>query len=574
MAFQRTRLSRAISNAVCTSTTLTTALALVPATSAAAAQTDEPARRAIEEVVVTATRRSENMQDVPISIHAFDQQTIRDLRIGKFEDYVGATPGVSLAGQGPGRNEVFIRGVSAGRGGVRIAGIGQEPNVAIYIDDAPITTPGRNVDVYTTDLERIEVLKGPQGTQFGASSQTGTIRLITNKPVLNEFQFGGEFGLSSLKNGETGNVTEGYVNLPVIDDRLALRFAGYDVKKAGFIDNISGTKKFPLENPTMAARIAAGNPPPERRTEITNLNVAEDDFNTEELRGLRSSVYYEHNENWDFHAQFLHQQQDTEGIWEVQPELRSPGGAEFSTQTLPPGEVGEFTTQTFSVDSGDDKLNHGTWTLNGRIDTGRLAGLDLFIPRKHYLDPEQVDRAMTATIGAIELAADLGRVPVSLTLPIKRLPADLASAMVESADAHSVRLAVHAEHEPTALSDWIESVDLPALGAAIDPATLLAQSADPSRWVQRFGQRMVVARVSDLERGVGDEMEDSEGAHAVDSVRCAVGQGELDVLAYRVSLDLATGRAGPVVLDLRGLTSPMHAAQSAKRAWDDAAVSF
>ena len=204
----------------------------------------------------------------------------------------------------------------------------------------------------------------------------------------------------------------------------------------------------------------------------------------------------------------------------------------------------------------------------------RLAGLDLFIPRKHYLDPQHVDRAMSATTGAIELAADLDRVPVSLTLPIKRLPADLAEALVEAADGHSVRLAVHCEHEPTALHEWIESVDLPALGAAIDPATLLAQNADPSQWVQRFGHHLTVARLSDLERGVGDETEDTEQPHAIDSVRCAVGQGELDVMAYRVSLDLATGRAGPVVLDLRGLTSPMQAAQSAKRAWDDAAVSF
>lgn len=212
----------------------------------------------------------------------------------------------------------------------------------------------------------------------------------------------------------------------------------------------------------------------------------------------------------------------------------------------------------------------------------RIAGLDLFIPRRHYLDPDHVERAMAATLAGIELAADLGRVPVSLTLPVRRLPAELATTIVESADGHSVRLAVHAEDQLEALQRWVEQVDLPALGAAVDPAALLARGYDPSQVAQRFGKHLAGARLSDVALGSVDESE-LEGREEADptlvrrgseSVRCVVGQGELDLLAYRVSLDLATGRAGPVVLDVRGLSEPLHAATAAQRAWDDAAVSF
>ncbi|MFW6060130.1 MAG: sugar phosphate isomerase/epimerase family protein [Phycisphaeraceae bacterium] len=206
----------------------------------------------------------------------------------------------------------------------------------------------------------------------------------------------------------------------------------------------------------------------------------------------------------------------------------------------------------------------------------RLGGVDLFIPRKHYLEADHVDRAMSATVAAIELAADLGRVPLSLTLPVRQLPVDLASAIVEAADGHSVRVAVHAEDQLDALQAWVEEVDLPALGAAIDPAALLARGHDPAQVAQRFGAHLTVARLSDVARGsVEEEADDptlSQGGG--ESVRCTVGAGELDLLAYRVALDLAAQRAGPVVLDLRGLSEPMRAAEDARRAWDDAAVSF
>ncbi len=189
----------------------------------------------------------------------------------------------------------------------------------------------------------------------------------------------------------------------------------------------------------------------------------------------------------------------------------------------------------------------------------RLAGLDLFLPRKHYVDPAHVDRAMAATLAAVELAADLGRVPVSLMLPVAEMGEDAKGALVEAADGRGVTLAVQGEGQWEALAQWVEAVDMPVLGMAIDPAMLLTQQVDPVATVQRYSSRLRVARLS-------DQMTGSVG-------RCGVGEGDLDVTAYRIAVDLATARVGPVVLDLRGLNEALADAATGRSAWEDAAFS-
>jgi sugar phosphate isomerase/epimerase len=186
------------------------------------------------------------------------------------------------------------------------------------------------------------------------------------------------------------------------------------------------------------------------------------------------------------------------------------------------------------------------------------AGLDCFIPPAHYTSPDYGERALSATLQAIELAADLGRLPVSLTLPVQTLPTSVANAIVEAADGYSVPVAVHAEGELAALQRWLEAVDLPVLGAGLDPAAALHHELDPARAAQQLGDRLCIARLSDVHRGAGG------------SGRCAPGQGQLDLTSYRVSVDLAERRRGPVVLELRGLASPLTAAEQAGQAWANA----
>lgn len=189
----------------------------------------------------------------------------------------------------------------------------------------------------------------------------------------------------------------------------------------------------------------------------------------------------------------------------------------------------------------------------------QLAGVDLFIPRRHFTESEHVDRAVSACLSAITLAADLGRVPVSLGLPVADITDDVKNALAEAIDGHSLMLAVHHESNLDALTDWLDDVDQNMLKAGFDPAAVLARDQDAVASAQKLGKRIGVARLSDI----------SDGA-----VRCPAGEGNLDVLTYRMSLDLATGRSGPVVLDLRGLDNPFTAATKAKEAWEAGAISL
>jgi len=302
--------------------------------------------RQIETIVVTSTRRAENQQTVPLAVQTMSGAKLQELGIDSFGDYIALLPGVSSEGQGPGKQETYIRGVSAGRADVRLAGIGGEPSVAFYLDEAPITTPGRNIDLYAVDLQRIEVLKGPQGTLFGASSQAGTVRLISNKPVLDEFRAGGEVGMSSTKSGGMSNKTEGYINVPIVDDKFAIRVAAYNSTDGGFIDNELATTQLPLTNPGLGGSV------PSSRQVVSNSTLAKDDYNEATHRGMRISALWQINNDWDLLVQHTSQQLDTEGSFEYDPSI--------STED-------DLNVSTFSPTEGDDKVDLTQWTVNGML---------------------------------------------------------------------------------------------------------------------------------------------------------------------------------------------------------------
>ncbi len=350
---------------------------------AALAQTDEEAERGINTILVTATRRSESLQDVPLAVRALDAEQLEQFRIDSFEDYAQLIPGLDGAGQGPGKQDLIIRGISPGRLGVRVAGIGFEPSVAFYLNETPISTGGRNIDLYSTDLNRIEILKGPQGTLFGASSQAGNVRLITNDPVLDSFEAGGTFGLSTTRGGEESYQVEGFLNIPIIEDKLGVRFVGYTSSQGGFIDNVLATRELALFNPGLnqglqqafadagfaftrdnqtiidqADQLGLG--PlfiPSSREQADNVAVAEDDFNDTIYEGFRASVLWEINPDWRLKVLHARQSLETEGIFEFEPDI---------------SEGGDLAVRTFSPSEGNDDVSITAWTLEGR-----LANLDL-----------------------------------------------------------------------------------------------------------------------------------------------------------------------------------------------------
>ena len=191
-----------------------------------------------------------------------------------------------------------------------------------------------------------------------------------------------------------------------------------------------------------------------------------------------------------------------------------------------------------------------------------LSGIDLFIPPDHFIDPEHQDRATEAACAACALAGEIGRVPVGLKLPIDDLPNAVMEALLGASETAGVTLAVYADAGADVLAQWIKRYETDQVVTGIDPAALLVRRDDPAAVVQACSERLGVARLSDAVRGQADGR------------RVSVGSGDLDLLAYRVSIDLAPRRQGPVVLDLRGLANPLAAAAAGQAAWQQASMTL
>ena len=178
----------------------------------------------VPEIVITATRRNESVQKVPMTVQAFSGETLSKLNVTTLNDILRYTPNVTYGSNGPGQGSVFMRGLSAGQAGNQSsATVGNFPNVAIYLDDQSMQFPGRNVDVYMADIDRVEVLEGPQGTLFGGGAEAGALRYITNKPKLGAFEGKVEASYGFTAHGAENNSETAVLNIPVVKDKLAIR---------------------------------------------------------------------------------------------------------------------------------------------------------------------------------------------------------------------------------------------------------------------------------------------------------------------------------------------------------------
>ncbi|HEU5467706.1 MAG TPA: TonB-dependent receptor plug domain-containing protein, partial [Steroidobacteraceae bacterium] len=173
---------------------------------------------ALGEVIVTAQKRAESLQDVPISLDALGEEKLTELNISDFKEYVQFLPSVTAQpsiAAGAGFSQVYMRGVATGGDGQATL---SQPSVGTYLDEQPITTVQGNLDLHLYDIARVEALAGPQGTLYGASSQAGTIRIITNKPDPSGFEAGYSIEGNYVDTEEPGYVAEGFVNLPIGDN--------------------------------------------------------------------------------------------------------------------------------------------------------------------------------------------------------------------------------------------------------------------------------------------------------------------------------------------------------------------
>src|SRR5919112_5222153 len=228
------RLARRFALALLASTTLPTAAAWAqdtgsgePSGTEANSQTDGEN----QEIIVTATKRAENLQDVPMAITAIGTEQLEDLQVNRFEDYARLVPSLSFksgggggSADGPGTNNAYFRGVASGENANHSASL---PSVGTYLDEQPVTTISGALDVHVFDIARIEALAGPQVTLYGASSQAGTVRIITNKPDTSGFK-GGYDLQGSVLDGSGGYTAEGFTNIPLgAGERAAIRLVGW-----------------------------------------------------------------------------------------------------------------------------------------------------------------------------------------------------------------------------------------------------------------------------------------------------------------------------------------------------------
>ena len=344
------------------------------AAAAASASSNGPV--AVEEVIVTANRRDETVQKVAATVQAFSGEALNKLNVVDLADLLRFTPNVSYGSNGPGQGSIFMRGLSAGQSGNQSsATIGNFPNVAIYLDDQSMQFPGRNVDIYMADMERVEVLEGPQGTLFGGGAQAGALRYITNKPKLGVTQGKVEGSYGYTEGGDTNSSLNATLNVP-IGDKIAVRAVVYNDKQGGYIDNVPSTftRKNLDDNSYFGIKPTGGVCPNGGAAGLTgfctipianqaggqagianNYDLAKHNQNPVTREGARLALLWDVAPDWDvLITQSVHNL-DAEGL-----SMQFPVGSD--QQVLKPLQVTSFVPTYYR-----DNYENTSWTVNGKL---------------------------------------------------------------------------------------------------------------------------------------------------------------------------------------------------------------
>jgi outer membrane receptor protein involved in Fe transport len=288
-----------------------------------------------DEIIVTATKRAENIQNVPMSIQAIGTERLEQLNVQSFNDYAQFLPSLTYQSVGPGFARTFMRGVNSGDNGNHS---GPLPSVGIYLDEQPITTITGALDLHIYDIARVESLAGPQGTLYGASSLAGTVRIITNRPDPTAFSAGLSVEGNSVDNGGAGDVIEGYMNVP-LSSNAAIRMVAWSEHDGGYIDNVHGTRTY--------TTCEAG--PNDGSCTVDNAQFAENNYNTTDTYGARVALRIDLNDNWSITPQLIAQDQRTVGVFAFDP------------------NVGDLQVTHFLPEDNHDNWYQASLTINGQI---------------------------------------------------------------------------------------------------------------------------------------------------------------------------------------------------------------
>lgn len=320
----------------------------------------------LQEVVVTAQKRAESLQDVPLSITAIGTVQLEQLNIQKSDDYIRFLPSVTSQGggagggaNGPGFGRVIIRGISSDSSQNHS---GPLPTVGTYLDEQPVTTIQGAIDVHLYDIERVEALAGPQGTLYGASSEAGTIRIITRKPDPSGFKAAYDVQGNYVDHGNPGGQVQGFVNIPIATN-AAVRLVGWYEHNGGYIDNVFASRTFPQFGIT-----------------IDNAAVAKKRFNDSDIYGARAALRVDLNDNWTITPFLMAQETKANGFNAFAP------------------TVGDLKLEHFSPDNVDDHFVDTALTIEGKISNFDLVYSGAFLKRNDITHTDYSDYSLAYDI--------------------------------------------------------------------------------------------------------------------------------------------------------------------------------
>ena len=311
-----------------------TALLAAPALAQDKPPADETAVSDSTDIVVTAQKRSESLQNVPISIQALGASKLAEHQVASFDDYAKLLPSVSFQSFGPGQSQLSFRGISSGGDGLHG---GSLPTAGLYIDEIPVTTIAGAVDLHIYDIARVEALSGPQGTLFGASSLAGTLRIITNRPSTAGYSGAIDVQGTKFGKGGYGGTGEGYVNIP-LSANAAFRASAFYEHDGGYIDNVPGTRTYTL-----------GDLDPKTNLTVNNAGYVKDDFNTVDTYGGRAALRVDLDDSWTVTPQVIYQHQEAKGAFLFDPRL------------------GDLRVTDFTPDLNKDKWVQAALTIEGKL---------------------------------------------------------------------------------------------------------------------------------------------------------------------------------------------------------------
>jgi len=351
--FNRNQLTQSISMALMGS--VAASLVAVPA------QAQDENAVVLEEVIVTAQKREQSLQDVAVSIQVMDNRSLENLNIRSFEDVIDFLPTVSWTSQGgpggPGFGQIYMRGIASGGDGNHSASM---PSVGYYLDEQPVTTINQVLPIHMYDIARIEVLAGPQGTLYGQGSQSGTIRIITNKPIVGFSEGGYDVEVNTTKSGDPGYNLNGFWNFP-LGERAAVRLVAWHKEAAGYIDEVPASITYP-------------GPDPAQTHTVNNSAFVGDNANEVTSTGLRALLKIDLNENWSITPGIMAQNADHEGYFDHNPEF-----------------YGELQSGRLWPASGTDDWYQASLTLDGDMGEVNMVYAGAYLDRQQDYEYDYSD---------------------------------------------------------------------------------------------------------------------------------------------------------------------------------------